>query len=84
MDPNNKYEIFPEFYGADTENWLSLNCEMCSEALAKDFKDILGCQPSAIVNVIEFIIQMKLDDWELPKVKTYYEQQQNPVYAQFV
>ena len=29
MDSRMKFEIFPDFYGADDKNWLSLNCEMC-------------------------------------------------------
>lgn len=41
MDPKMKYEIFPDFYGADEKNWLSLNCELCAKAEKHDFKEIL-------------------------------------------
>lgn len=84
MDPQYRYDIFPEFYGADTKNWLALNCELCAKATANDFKELLRCQPSAIMNVIEFIVKMKIDQQELNKVKTHFEQLDNLVYANFV
>ena len=31
------YEIFPDFYDADRQNWLALNCELCSKAAKTDF-----------------------------------------------
>lgn len=40
MNPKMKYQIFPDFYGADTKNWLALNCELCAKAETKDFKEL--------------------------------------------
>lgn len=65
MNPLMKYEIFPDFYGADTKDWLTLNCELCTTAQRNDFKRLFKCQPKAIVNIIEFIIKMKIEDFQL-------------------
>lgn len=40
MDPDMKYEIFPDFYDADTKDGLALNCELCSKATLVDFARI--------------------------------------------
>ena len=32
MNPTLQYEIFPDFYRADTDKWLALNCELCAKA----------------------------------------------------
>lgn len=50
-----KFEIFPDFYGVDNKNWLSLNCEMCCRATELDFKSLLGAQPMAIMKAIRMI-----------------------------
>lgn len=68
-----KYAIFPDFYAADTEKWLALNCELCSKADERDFAKILRLQPDAIVEVISFIINFKIDDWELNKAYDHFE-----------
>ena len=84
MDPDLKYAIFPDFYGADKKNYLALNCELCSHAKQEDFKELFGCQTNVIVNVIQLIIQMKLEDWEFPKLKMQYLNMDVPTYAAFV
>ena len=40
MNPLAKYSIFPDFYGADTKRWLSLNCELCAKAKPEDFREL--------------------------------------------
>ena len=40
MNSMMKYACFPDFYEADTKDWLSLNCELCSPALVSDFRNI--------------------------------------------
>ena len=84
MDSKLKYKIFPDFYGADTKNWLALNCELCAPANQNDFKELFRCQPSAIVNVIELIINMKLEDFQYSQLVQHYEKLDNDIYAQFV
>lgn len=37
MNPLHRYEIFPDFYDVDENNWLALNCELCAKADKKDF-----------------------------------------------
>ena len=83
MNPKLKYEIFPDFYGTDTKNWLALNCELCAPANQNDFKELFRCQPSAIVNVIELIINMKLEDFQYSQLVQHYEKLDNSIYAQF-
>lgn len=77
MDPLMKYDCFPDFYAADTKDWLALNCELCSPALKSDFREIFLAQPVAISNAISFIIKMKLDDWELQKAIDYFDEWDN-------
>lgn len=77
MNPLVKYACFPDFYDADTKNWLALNCELCSPALKSDFRDIFLAQPVAISNAISFIIKMKIDDWELQKAIDYFNEMEN-------
>lgn len=62
MNPMVKYEIFPDFYSADTKHWLALNCELCAPASRLDFKELFKCQPIIIVNLIEYIIKNKIDN----------------------
>lgn len=84
MDPQMKYQIFPDFYGADTKHWLSLNCELCAKAEKKDFAQIFKIQPQGIVNVIEFIMKMKLERWELSKARDHFQDLGSNVYAYFI
>ena len=58
MDPKLKYAIFPDFYGADKKNGLSLNCELCAKATAADFKDVFMAQPQVITYVVEFAVKL--------------------------
>lgn len=83
MDPEHKYAIFPDFYGADKKRWLSLNCECCAPATTGDFKRLIGVQPKVISSVIEFILYTKLDDWEWKKLVDHYMSIDNPIYATF-
>lgn len=78
MDPKMKYQIFPDFYGADKQTWLALNCELCARALTSDFKEVFQAQPSVITELVEFIYQtlgqssLTLDE-KLDKVLQHYE-----------
>lgn len=83
MDPDHKYAIFPDFYGADKKNWLSLNCECCARATEADFKKLIGVQPSVISSVIEFILYTHLQNWEWRKLVDHYLSIDNKVYATF-
>ena len=83
MNPNTKYTIFPDFYGADEQYWLALNCELCAPATENDFKELFKCQPKSISNIIEFIIKMNIQDFQLKKLIDYYNNMNNPVYANF-
>lgn len=62
MNPMLKYEIFPDFYSADTKHWLALNCELCAPASRLDFKELFKCQPIILVEIIERIIKNKIDN----------------------
>lgn len=62
MNPMLKYEIFPDFYSADTKHWLALNCELCAPASRLDFKELFKCQPIVLINLIEKIINNKIDN----------------------
>lgn len=84
MNPTMKYAIFPDFYGADTKDWLALNCELCAEAKENDFKQLFKCQPSAMINIIEFIIKNKMEDFQYKQLISYYEQLELNHYANFV
>lgn len=57
MDPKMKYQIFPDFYGADKKNWLALNCELCAPAERQDFFDVFRAQPRVISELIEFVFK---------------------------
>lgn len=65
-----KYEIFPDFYSADTKHWLALNCELCAPASRLDFKELFKCQPIIIVNLIEYIIKNKIDNNHIKDILT--------------
>lgn len=77
MNPMVHYAIFPDFYGADTKNWLALNCELCAKATTKDFKETFMAQPIAISNVIEMILKMDIADNQLDQLLDFYKQQEN-------
>ena len=57
MSPLLKYAVFPDFYGADTKNWLALNCELCAPAAKEDFKELFMAQPHLIARLIEFMMK---------------------------
>ena len=84
MDPIMKWAIFPDFYAADTHKWLALNCEMCAKAQKEDFANIFRLQLEPLVDIIEFIIHNKLDDWELPKARTHFQMNMRPGCAMFI
>lgn len=65
MNPVMKHAIFPDFYEADTNKWLALNCELCSKARTEDFARIFKLQATSIIEIISFIIHNKIEDWEL-------------------
>ena len=67
MNQLHKYEIFPDFYDVDKDNWLALNCELCARADNKDFARLFKAQLPVIVDVISFIVKHKLEDFELKK-----------------
>lgn len=85
MDPNVRYEIFPDFYAVDRENWLALNCELCTRAKEQDFAHLLRTQPRIIADVIEFVFktlgQRSLSlDQKLEKAYEHYTR----MYEQYV
>ena len=84
MDPHYKYEIFPDFYDADKEKWLALNCEMCSKATPKDFARLFRIQLIYMVDVIDFIVRHNLEDFELAKAKQHFTDNGSPVSAYFI
>jgi hypothetical protein len=84
MNPDKRYAIFPDFFGADQVNWLALSCELCAAANAQDFKQIFKCQPSALVNIIEFIIKMRIESFQMNMLVEYYTNMNNVVYANAV
>lgn len=67
MDPLHKYAIFPDFYDVDKQRWLALNCELCAKADKKDFGRLFRAQLKIVIDVIEFIVKHKLEDFELRK-----------------
>ena len=67
MDPLHKYAIFPDFYDVDKQRWLALNCELCAKADKKDFACLFKAQLKIVIDVIEFIVKHKLEDFELRK-----------------
>lgn len=80
MDPKMKYEIFPDFYGADKKNWLSLNCELCAKAEKHDFKEILMAQPNIVAYAVEFAVRMtKGAKLSLQSCKKFFDQQNDVV-----
>ena len=84
MDPDKRYAIFPDFFGVDQVNWLALSCELCAAANAQDFKQIFKCQPSVLVNIIEFIIKMRIESFQMNMLVEYYTNMNNTVYANAV
>ena len=85
MNPMMKYAIFPDFYGADTKNWLALNCELCAESKRSDFKRIFNAQPELIVDVFSQIdfSASNLRQY-LMYLLDYYEKDDNFVKATFI
>lgn len=77
MNPLMKYAIFPDFYGADTKDWLSLNCELCTKAESRDFKQLFKAQPKTITNIIEFILKLKLEDFQFSQAINYFKSLEN-------
>lgn len=73
MNPRYKYKIFPDFYDADRQNWLALNCELCSKADKTDFAKLFRAQLLVVVDVIDFIVKHKLEDFELYKAKDNFK-----------
>lgn len=84
MNPVMKHAIFPDFYEADTNKWLALNCELCSKANIEDFARILKLQLRAIIEIIVFIIHNKIEDWELQKVRQHFDENVRPGCVRFV
>lgn len=72
-----KYAIFPDFYGADTKNWLSLNCELCAPAKPEDFKKLFRAQPKTIANVIEFIMRINLEEFQYKQAVEHFRSLEN-------
>ena len=56
---------------------------MCAEANEEDFTRIFGVRPIDLTNVVEFIIDNRLDDWEFNKAEAHYKLQKMPAYAEF-
>lgn len=74
MNPLIKYQIFPDFYGADTEKWLTLNCELCAKAEEEDFTDILSTDIETVIDVIKYIIKTfnNIADVDMNNVKQHF------------
>ena len=62
MDPKLKYAVFPDFYGADKQDWLALNCELCAPANKDDFKELLMLQPWVMADLIEMVLTQFKDE----------------------
>ena len=84
MNPRYKYKIFPDFYDADKQNWLALNCELCAKADKKDFAKLFRAQLLIVVDVIEFIVKHKLEDFELQKARDNFQSNGSDVAAYLV
>ena len=84
LDSSFKYEIFPDFYDTDRENWLALNCEMCAQATMNDFAHIFKLQPAYVLDIVNIIVQTKVPNDEFEQVRKYYVDQQRWTYAYFV
>ena len=84
MNPRYKYKIFPDFYDADKQNWLALNCELCAKADKTDFAKLFRAQLLIVVDVIEFIVKHKLEDFELQKAKDNFQANGSSVAAYLV
>ena len=87
MKPDMKYAIFPDFYGADTSKWLTLNCELCAKAKKIDFKDILQIQPFAIVEIFQRMVLLNFSSNPanmLRAAANHYFKNGNQFYARFI
>lgn len=90
MNSKMKYEIFPDFYGADRKKWLALNCELCAKAERQDFKELFMAQPIVVSELIEFVFKVPWEsgqtlDQILLKTKDFYAvTQPNPVKEQLL
>lgn len=68
-----KYSIFPEFYGADQTNWLSLNCELCSTAVQKDFVKLFGAPVSQVMDVVVFMVENNIPSNEAIRALDHFK-----------
>lgn len=69
-----KYKIFPDFYGSDQSNWLSLNCELCSRARNRDFVDLFQAPVAQVLNVVDFMIRHGLSESQFSEAVKFYKE----------